>query len=315
MNGHSKQRYRCQLFWVITLFFVSFLASADTSSVNFIVVKKQGIYNQIVELAMQSIQRDGLAVRSRIFEIDELGESAPKLEGRLVTIGTQAAAYAYQHYPEKAMVNALLTRSGFAELAQHAFGSLQQVAQKDINPLYLDQPLARFLALGSMLVPAAKTVGILVGPANSDRLEVIKRQAAESGFDVNIALLDPNSNPIKVIEPVVKVSDFFVVLADRKQINQLAAKWVLPLSYRYKKPVVAYSRKYVDAGALASLYLSPEDVALSIIDALKTEDSYSATHSLRFSVAINSSVARSLAIAVKDPQTYAAELRSREISR
>jgi hypothetical protein len=287
---------------------------ADPLPVTFVVVKDQGIYRQIIELTDQAIKNDGLTVKTKVIEIDGSGDTPHEMEGRFVTIGTQAAAYAYNRYSGNAIISALLTRSGFTQLAQQSFGGADRALRSGVVPLLLDQPLSRFFTLGAKLVPSAKTVGILVGPANEDRLEAITSQAIVSGFDVHIALLHPDNNPIQVIEPVMKSCDFFIVLPDRKQINQLAAKWVLPLSYRYKKPVIAYSQKYVEAGALASVFSSPKDVALSIVDSLKVVPSNANSHSLPFSISLNSSVARSLGIDVENPDYYSSLIRSQEPS-
>lgn len=316
MIGLIKRTIYYLLPWVISSFFLPFLAFAGPlpPPVTFVVVKDQGIYNNIIKLTDQSLQHEGLTAKTTIIEIAESGDTPPEVEGRLVTIGTQAAAYAYKHYPGKAMVSALLTRSGFTQLAQQSFGGVDNARQQGVVPLLLDQPLTRFFALGAMLVPSAKTVGILVGPANEGRLTAIKNQAIASGFNVQIALLHPDNNPIQVIGPVLKSCDFFVVLPDRKQVNQLAAKWVLPLSYRYKKPVIAYSQKYVEAGALASVFSSPGDVALSIVDSLKTVATSADVHSPPFSVSLNSSVAYSLDIEVRTPDYYGSQIRSQEAS-
>ncbi|MEH6910615.1 MAG: hypothetical protein V7459_08500 [Oceanicoccus sp.] len=311
INRIKHRCYHLLPFGVFSLL-CSFLVFADPLPVTFIVIKDQGIYRKIIELTDQTIRHDGLTVTTKVIEIDGSGDTRHEMEGRLVTIGTQAAAYAYDHYSGETIISALLTRSGFTQLAQQSFGGADSARRHGVVPLLLDQPLSRFFTLGAKLVPSAKTVGILVGPANEDRLEAITRQAIVSGFDVQIALLHPDNNPIQIIEPVMKSSDFFIVLPDRKQINQLAAKWVLPLSYRYKKPVIAYSQKYVEAGALASVFSSPKDVALSITDSLRAVPANTNSYAPPFSISLNFSVARSLGIEVKDPDYYTSLIRSRE---
>ena len=308
MIGRIKHRFYYFLALGVLSFLLSFLVFAEPLPVTFVVVKDQGVYSKIIVVADRLLQRDGVAVKTKVVEIDSSSNTVHEVEGRLVTIGTQAAAYAYERYSGKTMINALLTRSGFTQLAQQSFGSIDSARRHGIVPLLLDQPLSRFFTLGAILVPSAKTVGILVGPANKHRLESIRNQAATFGFDIKIAVLDPDNNPMQVIEPVIAACDFFVVLPDRRQINQLAAKWVLPLSSRYRKPVIAYSQKYAEAGALASIFSSPEDVALSIVNRLNDEAAVTDSRVVPFSISLNSSVARSLGIKIKEAEFYSSAI-------
>ena len=43
-------------------------------------------------------------------------------------------------------------------------------------------------------------------------------------------------------------------------LNRAIAKWILYLSFQHKVPVIGFSKAYTNAGALASVYSSPEGV-------------------------------------------------------
>ncbi len=287
----------------------------STTLVTFVVVKHDGIYKKIIDATEKSLAARGIQLDKTIIEVNKTDQAPKAGESRIISIGTKAAAFAYQQYPDQPITHALITRSSFQQLAHDHFGSADQALENNISPLFIDQPIARFFALGLELVPQAKTIGILVGPSNQAQIPSITAQATSLGLTVNIALLKPNSNPIKIIEPVMRDSDFFVVLPDRKHINQLAAKWALPLSYRYRKPLISYSHKYVDAGALASVYTSPENVAKTIAEQL-LKDADTAVpnddNSKQFSISINRSVARSLRINVQQADVYQKRLQAKE---
>lgn len=311
------------------------LAHADSTHITFVVVKNEGIYKKIIDSAQQSLKLSGHEIDATIVEVSEVEVNEVEVnkvevneadvnkakkaghtsaisnaDSQIVSIGTKAAAFSYQQFPNRPVTNALITHSSFAQLAQDNFGSSEQALAKQITPLFIDQPISRFIALGLELVPNAKTIGVLVGPSNKSQIPTIKAKAASNGLRINIAQLEPNSNPIKVIEPVMRGSDFFVVLPDRKHINQLAAKWTLPLSYRYRKPLIAYSQKYVDAGALASVFTSLEDVADSI--ALQLQQKTDSDQSTPFSVSLNRAVGRSLRIQLRKADEYQQRLQNRE---
>lgn len=278
-------------------------------SVTFVLVKNEGIYKKIVELTEQSLLSKEVSIDKTIIEVNNDSNTTLPTQGKIISIGTKAAAFAYQQYPNQPIISALLTRSGFLKIAQDSFGGSDQAIAQNITPLFIDQPISRFFSLGSLLVPDAKTIGVLVGPSNKDQIDNIKAHAAALHLNINIALLKPDANPIKIIEPVMRNSDFFVVLPDRKHINQLAAKWTLPLSYRYHKPLISYSQKYVQAGAIASVFTSPENIATTIVSQLLQPESNKTT---LFSISVNNSVARSLRIKLESPDAYQQQLRSDE---
>ncbi|ARN74797.1 ABC transporter substrate-binding protein [Oceanicoccus sagamiensis] len=291
---------------------------AESIPVTFVVVKNDGIYKKIINSTEQSLNTAGIEIDKTIIEIKKPQPAQLKNNAdQIISIGTKAAAFSYQQYPDKAITNALITHSSFQQLAQDNITDANQASNQPITPLFIDQPISRFFALGLQLVPESKTIGLLVGPSNKAQIPNIRAKAKKLGLSVNIALLEPDSNPIKIIEPIMRSSDFFIVLPDRKHINQLAAKWTLPLSYRYRKPLIAYSHKYVDAGALASVYSSPENVASAIAQQLMKGTQASTSkpdNSAFFSVTINRSVARSLRINTQSPEFYQQQIRAGEVT-
>jgi len=112
-----------------------------------------------------------------------------------------------------------------------------------------------------MLMPSASNVGLMLGPASLPRLEEFGNHVSNAGMNPILVAVNARDNPIKVLEPAIKRADVFIPVPDSRLINISTAKWILQLSYRYKVPVVAYSRAYLKAGALAAVYTSPENVA------------------------------------------------------
>ena len=314
--------------------YVPMVAQAGSNAVTFVVTKNDGIPQHIIHSTEQALIKTGIEIDKSIIEVNDFQTAnaavrASNPKDLIVSIGTKAAAFAYRQYPDRPMINALITHSSFAQLVDNHLGGAEQALNLEITPLLINQPISRFFTLGLQLVPEAKSIGVLIGPSNKAKLPDIKAQAERLGLTINIALLKPDSNPIKVIEPIMRSSDFFVVLPDRKYINQLAAKWILPLSYRYNKPVIAYSKKYVDAGALAAVFSSPDNVATRVAATVATTVTTTIAKQLQqdipkatagtdnnqyFSVALNRSVGRSLRIQLQQPEYYQQQLQAKEKS-
>ena len=83
------------------------------------------------------------------------------------------------------------------------------------------------------------------------------------------------------------------------------AQAILLTSYRYQKPVFAYSKSYVQAGALAGVYSNTQQLAKQAaeiaIDLQAAPGLLSAPQTPKyFSIAVNYKVAKSLNITVVD---------------
>ena len=270
--------------------------SREAVRILFLLSEPGGIYEKVAEQSTQALsERNPGRIESKVMTVGDANIGADLV----VSIGTRAAAEAYQRYPNNPSVNTLLTRS--------AHRSLEAVREPASVPLFLDQPVSHYLALGLSLVPDAQRVGILVGPAGKEHSDAIKAAARDYGLEPILAFIDEKSNPVKVIEPAMAAGDFFVVLPDHLSINRAAAKWVLQLSFRHRKPVIAYSRKYAQAGALAAVYRTPEDISAELVDVLDRylrSGELAAQPNNHFSVETNATVARSLGISLADKKRY-----------
>ena len=175
----------------------------------------------------------------------------------------------------------------------------------NFSAIVLDQPFWRQLTLIKTVLPAAKKVGVLLGPASSQYLEMLRDEADQLG----LSLLDENvSNDTELIPKLKKLlesSDAMLAISDRAIYSRETAESILLTSYRHQKPMFGYSQSYVKAGALASVYTSAKQIARQAAEiAIKSQ---AASNQLPlpqipkyFSVAVNQQVAHSLNIAIID---------------
>lgn len=260
-------------------------------SLTFVVGKNTGVYKKIIHLTSDKLLAASSDLHISTITTDQYSPNSKPNE-TIVTIGTQAAKTVYANPSTATIISGLITRSAHQALQPHP---------DKLTTLFLDQPYVRFLALGKKLVPTAQSVGILLGPATNKDRAYIARIAKEQGLSPIFALISPEKNPVKIIEPVIQNTDFFVVIPDRLAINQAAAKWVILLAYRHQKPIIAYSKKYATAGALASIYASPENIATALFAQILTKGI--PTTNQHFSIYINPTVARSLKVPISNTET------------
>lgn len=225
----------------------------------------------------------------------------------IVTVGSAAAAMVYSRKPEVPVVSVLITENSFSTLARKYYGSIDAAFAARVSSICLEQPITRSIQLAKLLIPDVSDIGLMLGPASTQRKGWLKEHISNSGMNSDFVEISAKDNPIHKIEPVLSRSDVFIPLSDSRLINIATAKWILHLSYRHKVPVIAFSKSYLKAGALAAIYSSPSDVArdtaewLLNVGELEAGGLYKPNH---YSLNFNQSVAANLKIKLKAEKTY-----------
>ena len=179
----------------------------------------------------------------------------------------------------------------------------------------LDQPAQRIVALAKLINPKARKLGTAVNGSVPNRLSEFERVVSTQGMQLNAAKLFEDSNPIADLKHIFSDSDVFIVIPDKSRFNSKIAKWILFLSYRQRVPVIGYSQKYTDAGALVSIFSTPQqvgqDTGKRLIEAFSKGHFHFPIVRLQypryFTLSVNDKVANSLGIEIDS----AAQLKER----
>lgn len=182
------------------------------------------------------------------------------------------------------------------------------------SAIVLDQPIERHVALIRTVLPQARRVGAVFGPDSSIFQTELAKAAERAGLALGARQVSTQAELLPALERTLESNDTLLALPDPLVSSPGAARSLLLTSYRYRRPVFAYSRAYVEAGALAAVYSSAGDVARDLGDWLN------ATHGTawqlleprtprRFSIAINRQVARVLNLDIADDATVLEQVR------
>jgi len=173
------------------------------------------------------------------------------------------------------------------------------------SAIVLDQPYNRQIGLAKIALPEAKNLGILIG-STSNRYEDFLHNAAEKhGFNVQIEEVSGESALIPTLEKIFDSNDVLLAIPDPLIYNRETAQPILLTSYRHQVPVFGYSRSYVKAGALASVFSNAKHLAKQAVEiAVETQRKQSLLPPpvvpKYFSVIINRQVQRSLGLHLAD---------------
>jgi len=302
-------------FCLVLQFFCAASFANDVKNILFIVSKDTANYIQIVELIKADLgnREKGVSFSTVQKDARDKVESAMEKSDLIVTLGSSAAEIAIGKKVGKKLIASLITESAFTALAEQHYGSKSKALASGISVVVLDQPLQRSLKLAATVLPELNHVGLMLGPSSKINAPVFERQLKDAGMKPHILSIAATDNPIHKIDPVMKNSDVFIPIADSHLINVTTAKWILQLSYRYRVPVIGFSKNYVNAGALAAVFSSPEDVARQtaevVLDLLVGNHQSSNMHLPKYcTLKFNKNVAWHLGMNIKGEQFYTQRL-------
>lgn len=281
---------------LLALWLALLCAPAFALDVAVVVSQRDGVHKAFADAFM----RAAAGLGHRVFDIGSPAEGLDDvaLAGAdlVVASGEAAAELALAHQARPTLVT-MIARSRF-EVLRNAH------PQAPLSAWLLDQPVERHLRLLRAVVPDRTRVGLLFG-GNVNAEAALQAAAPDFGLTLAIRQVRSDKALIASLEEVLSASEVLLALPDPLLSSPIAARAILLTSYRYQKPIIAFSRAYVTAGALAAVFITPEQVAGDLIDWLRTQDD--ARLSLpppqspaSFEIAVNRQVARALGIKVPD---------------
>ncbi len=180
--------------------------------------------------------------------------------------------------------------------------------------IYLDQPFRRQLQLIRLAVPTRDHVVVLVGPESRERLPALRQAAAELKLRLQVEEVAAEREIVPALNRMLAGDVVLLVVPDPLVYNRNTIQSVLITSYRAGDPLIAHSKAYVTAGALAAVYSTPAqfgeqaaDIALRV---LRGQGMAPAQYPKYFSVSVNMQVARSLGLTIDDEATLLEHLRN-----
>jgi ABC-type uncharacterized transport system substrate-binding protein len=227
-----------------------------------------------------------------------------------VAVGLAACERMLSERRRPPLLCALIPKPGFERLAGAS-------PPADVSAIFLDQPFARQLQLARALSPEATRAGVLAGPEFRRMTGSMRRDGREAGFTLDVEIAENERAAARSIQRLVARNDLILPVYDPAVLTPSTAKWLLHLAYRDQRPVIGFSRAYVDAGAAAAVFSTPEQIGRQAGRAVSTffrgavHRLPAPSHAQAFEIRVNRRVAASLGLEPASDDSLERQVNSR----
>jgi hypothetical protein len=220
----------------------------------------------------------------------------------LIAVGMKAAEVLAQS--DKPTLNVLLPRVGFEKL--------NRTPSSIYSAIFMDQPLQRQLALINAVLPNANSVGVLYESLPTE-IAALRKLSSAMHLDLREQKVGQQHPLAEALSDLLQESDVLLVLPDNNVYRSDTIRNILLETYRAKVPMVGISANYVRAGALCAIYSTPQQIAYQAAEAIEgfatTGRLPTPQYTKEFDISVNTQVARSLGVTVKDAVQLRVEVR------
>jgi putative tryptophan/tyrosine transport system substrate-binding protein len=218
----------------------------------------------------------------------------------IVTSGVAALRFALTHSRRAEVLAITVPEDTFERITN------SQVDDWRISAIYMDVSLERMIALIHERLPDVQAVGIVSGDGRYLERERARGDLPDAQYG---RLLEYHagreSDMVDVFRRAGHETEAILAIPDPSIYNRDTIVRIMLTTYRTGTPLIGYSESMNRAGALMSVFASPEmlgEEAGRMITAAFREGRWRSVrhHTERHTVVINQQVARSLGIRVKD---------------
>lgn len=318
--------YKSLLFLMLLCACASLFADHEvkTNKILIIIPKQASPYQTIVN----SIKKEFIInKRKEQIQVLNIGANRPShktlLSGNklVITLGAKSLNYYLNSATNTPFLSSFITESAFLSITTNS-NRRHFLRNKFTGAISIEQPLHRVVSLVKLLQRNIEYVGVVLGPNTYKKRFSLDRQVRKQVNGVlNVAAINYQDNPVKKLRAIFRRSELVVVIPDKSSFNKSLAHWIVTLSYKHKVPVISYSKKYAEAGALISLYSEPRQIGKQTAQMAQSylrkprSTSLIMTSPRYFQIAINQSVSQAFGLKLQTKQALLRRLYSLEAAK
>lgn len=232
-------------------------------------------------------------------KIEGLGNATSRAE-LIIAVGSDAFRGALALGVTTPILATLIPRQNYEKILAE---SGRNRPRNSTSSIHLDQPPARFSIFIKNLLPGTQRIGLLTSDETRAGLPGIRQ--ALSGLVLESEDVASDAALLGAVNNLLPRVNLLLALPDSSIYKRDNIKSILITTYRHQRPVIAFSKAFVNAGALAAIYSTPAQIARQAADLLNTLPAGASQLPLPqapalFAISINSNVAQSLNLDVPD---------------
>ena len=216
----------------------------------------------------------------------------------IVTAGSEAFLQALNQPVTVPLIATLLPRQTYEKILTEAGKGRNRV-----TAIYLDQPARRQASsLRRQQNNEKLRVGMLLSNEPSSLIAAYTQTLRQSGMRLESEEIAGNPQLIPALNNLLPKVDVLLALPDNTIYKRDNVKAILVTTYRYKRPLIGFSHAFVNAGALASLYSTPAQIARQTAELISNSSNAlpGPMPPSQFAISINPSVADALDLNIPD---------------
>lgn len=252
-------------------------------------------YQEVYQAIRSNLDNVGLDT-SRAYA-DGLASGALSEARLIVTVGVRATDLLASLPIRTPVLAVLVPRAWYIKSGRPR---LTDGGHRSASAIFLDQPFERQSKLIRLAFPEARRVGVLLSAEQRGLVDELDEALRAQRLGLMHVTVGEGERLMTPLEQALNETDLLLAIPDPLIFNRNTAQSLFLTSYRYRDPVVGYSRSMTRAGALVSLYSTPAQIGRQAAEwvgsALNgaTVRLPSPAHPMYFEVSINDQVARSL---------------------
>ncbi|MCO6411451.1 MAG: hypothetical protein J5I92_01780 [Thiogranum sp.] len=275
----------------------------------FVASQRSASYTEFITHVQQTLDTGNprMPGNDTLFADDLSASPAPDPQQDLVVaMGTRAAQALQEWQPRTPVIYTLIPEMTFEELRQS--GRLP-CHEDRCTAIYIDQPLERQVRI----LHAAfghRRIGVLLGPTSQRYRGPLEDATRRYKLSTATAAIEDAEGLLPALQNMLEQVDVLLALPDPLVYNSRTAQSILLTTYRYKVPLVAFSKAYTDAGATLSVYSTPRQMATQTAAIIREflhgerKQLPAPAYPERFRVQINRHVARSIGLDFADTPEF-----------
>lgn len=273
------------------------LGSAHAGSVHLLLSDNTDAYLRAAEHIQHQLSTQSRPDKMTVSSIASAPSSAISKQDLIVSIGEAAVRYSQQHYTENPQLYSYVDNSVLPLNSQAPWAAV-----------LLEQPLQR--RVDTAVSIASKRYNNKIVIAVSDNNQAIKQAIDQliipETVTLDVVSVEANIEPARQVDKALFNAGVLIAVRDPHIWSGENAKWMLYQSYKYKVPVIGYSRSFLKAGALLSVYAALEDVATTTADIINDwhdsngKLSREGPHYPPMTISVNKNIARALNLSLPE---------------